>query len=146
MAELDEDRRQQMVLPRGHWREAPMAARLEAGSRDPALPQLLVREGAIVQLALVMQFNDERSLDDVTLLVSLDALGHATGTLYEDAGDGYGYERGHYRLTHFEARIEADALIVREAGHEGDWKPPANRSYRVQVVAARASRREERPV
>ena len=33
------------------------------------------------------------SLDPLTLVVSLDAAGHAEGWLYDDDGDGFGYQK-----------------------------------------------------
>ncbi len=137
VADLDEDHQHAGVLPRGTWRAAPIAAAREDGTRDPDLPTLRVRAGAIVPLGPVLQFADERPLDEVTLLVSLDDRGRARGSLYEDAGDGFGYTRGEYRLTRFEARVEGGVLRMSET-HEGAWVPPAGRRYAVSVL------REER--
>ena len=82
----------------------------------------------------MMQHTDERPLDELTLLVSLDASGRAAGTLYEDDGDGFAFERGRYRLTRFEARVDGRSLVVREASHEGTWAPPAGRRSVVDVL------------
>jgi alpha-glucosidase len=48
-----------------------------------------------------MQFTGQKPLDPLTLIVSLDDNGTASGRLYEDAGDGFGYKQGLYRLTEF---------------------------------------------
>ncbi len=131
--ELDDDRGHVFCLPRGDWREARIVSPLADGARDPDLPRLEVRGGAIVPLAPVMQYADERPLEEVTLLVSLDARGRARGTLYEDAGDGFAYTRGEYRLTRFEAAVEGGVLRMSER-HEGAWTPPAGRRYAVTVL------------
>jgi alpha-glucosidase len=103
------------------------------GGVDPDLPHLRVREGAIVPLGPVVQHVDERPLEEVTLVVNLDAVGRARGTLYEDDGEGYGYERGEYRLTSFEAAVEDGVLRLRER-HEGAWTPPPGRRYAIEVL------------
>lgn len=67
---------------------------------DPAqLPRLFIRPGAIVPLGPAVQHAEERPLDPLTLLVHRDTTGHAQGRLYEDAGDGYGFRAGEYRLS-----------------------------------------------
>jgi alpha-glucosidase len=104
-------------------------------SHVPMLPRLLVRGGGIVPLGPVMQCVDERPLDEVELLVCLDERGQAAGTLYEDAGDGYGYRDGEYRIARFVAQLEGDRLQVRVASSEGAWPVPAGRRYTVRVLA-----------
>jgi alpha-glucosidase len=130
--DLTDDGSHQPMLPRGIWRPATV---LE-GTRDPELPRLLVRGGGIVPLGPVVQHVDERPLDEVELLVCLDARGQAAGTLYEDAGDGFGYREGGYRLTRFEAQLEGARLTVRAASSEGSWVPPAGRRYKVTPLAS----------
>jgi alpha-glucosidase len=100
---------------------------------DPDLPELYLRPGAAVPTGPVMQFVDERPLDRVTLLVYLDARGEASGTLYEDAGDGYGYRSGEYRLTTFHV-AQRDGKVALTTSHKGDWLEPAGRSVEVVVV------------
>lgn len=105
-----------------------------SGADDPALPTLHVRRGAIVPLGPVVQYSGERPLDDVELLVAPDATGHAEGWLYEDAGDGFGYQHGEFRRTHLVAETSGGTLHVRLAGAEGAYAPPANRRWRVTVL------------
>jgi len=62
------------------------------GSADKFQVDLRVRGGAILPLGRVVQNTTEESLDPLTLLVSPDELGNASGLLFEDAGDGYGYQ------------------------------------------------------
>lgn len=78
------------------------------------LPELYVREGAIVALGPVMEFVGQRALDPLTLIVALDAKGEAEGAMYEDAGDGYEHERGGYRLTTYRARHDGQEVRMEE--------------------------------
>jgi len=117
-------------------------ATIVPGEPDPALPTLHVRAGAIVPLGPVVQFTGEKPLDEVELLVAPDANGHAEGSLYEDAGDGYGYQHGQFLRTRFEARMEGGTLRVRVASQEGRWHPPEGRRYTVTVPGAKPERIE----
>jgi alpha-glucosidase len=104
-------------------------------SEDPDLPGLYVRRGAIIPTGPVMQFVDEKPLDQLTLIVCLDAKGEASGTLYEDAGDGYGYQHGEYRLTTFKA-TRRNGRIALSTSSEGSWPVPAGRTIEIVPVTA----------
>ena len=56
-----------------------------------------------------------------------------SGTLYEDAGDGYGYRSGDYLLTTYVAKLRGNKLRVRVAASEGH-RTHAPREIVVQVV------------
>lgn len=117
---------------------------LVPGEATPFLPTISVRAGAIVPAGPVMQWSDERPLEEVELLVALDRDGRAVGELYEDAGDGYGHERGEFVRTRFRARLEGGVVrLTRES--EGDFAPPSARRYRVTLAGARAGTRVEGP-
>jgi alpha-glucosidase len=109
------------VRPSGAWRDFDFV------ESDPELPRLALRAGAILPLGPPQQRVDEKPLDPLTLLVALDASGRASGTLYEDAGEGYGFESGDYSLTRYEARREGSRVVVRLAGTEGRRKRPPRR-------------------
>lgn len=113
-------------LPKGAWREISLVPGDQA---DRDLPRLFLREGAALPLGPLVQWSDEKPLDEVELLVNPDADGRAVGSLYEDAGDGLGHQTGEYRVTRF--RYEDGRL---EAGRaEGDWDAGAWRTV-VRVV------------
>ena len=57
------------------------------------------------------------------------------GTLYEDDGDGFAYREGAYAFTHYSAKQEGDAVVVRQERQEGNTKLPA-RDVTVEVVTA----------
>ena len=104
-------------LPKGDWRTIDIIdPKLEA---DPYQPVLKIRPGAIVPLGKVIENTTEASLDPLTLLVSPDASGHAEGWLYDDAGDGSGYEKGDYSLVHYVADRSGKDVVVRIADRAG---------------------------
>jgi alpha-glucosidase len=76
--------------PRGDWKEL----RFEAAV-DPDLPVMKLRPGALLPTGPVVQ-NTGVPVTQLTFYANLDAQGHAEGWLYEDAGDGYGYQKGEY--------------------------------------------------
>jgi alpha-glucosidase len=107
------DRSRAAVMPKGIWREFEI-------STDPDLPRLFVRGGAIVPQGPDIQHVNEKPLDPLTLIVSLDPSGKAIGTLYEDAADGYEFQKGDYVLSTYEATRNADGSVtVKLAGTEG---------------------------
>lgn len=115
-----------VAMPRGVWREIERSA-------DADLPRLYQRGGSILPLGPEMQHTGEKPLDPLTLRVCPDARGVAVGTLYEDAGDGYGFERGEFRLTTFRADVSPGAARVSEERVEGSMPRPA-RTVAVEVV------------
>ncbi len=155
VADLTPYRLEDPVLPRGIWRPIDIEvgadgrgaqpgafAATSARTPDPDLPRLYVRGGSILPLAPVAEHSGAQSLDSLELVVCPDVSGAAHGTLYEDAGDGYGHERGEYRLTRFRAVARGDTLRVSAEIIEGNWKAPKDRVYRVRVAdAPRAPRR-----
>jgi alpha-glucosidase len=126
-------------------RTAWRAATVVPGEPSEALPGLSVRAGAIVPLGPVVAYSDERPLDVVELLVAPNAAGHAEGWLYEDAGDGYGYQHGQFRRAHFVAETQGRTLRVRLAGAEGTWQPPPGRHYQVTVLGGVKGQKVEGP-
>lgn len=94
----DVSRTREVYLPDGtawydFWSEASFdgGAVVVAGAPLEILP-LYVRAGSILPLAETMQYVDE--VPDSPWEIRVYAGGDARFTLYEDAGDGYAYERG----------------------------------------------------
>lgn len=124
-------------MPRGNWCRFDLVE-----VDDPELPELWIRGGAIVPIGPAMQHEGERSLDPLTLLIALDERGEATGTLYEDEGDGYGYREGRSLTSRYFAKQTGDSIrvwrdepaqshggmqrpsrgvVVRVVTHDGEW-------------------------
>lgn len=114
------------ALPTGTWRE------IEA-SKNPDLPKILLRGGAIVPMGPLQQYVGQKALDPLTLVVCLDDSGKAKGTLYEDAGDGLEYQQGQYLLSTYEATLGNGVVTVKLAGAEGKMARPS-RKVTVRVV------------
>jgi alpha-glucosidase len=128
---------------RPEWKEAKRlsddgakwrAATVIPGEANDALPGLFVRTGAIVPLGPLVNYSNERPLEEVELFVAPDANGHAEGWLYEDAGDGLAYRSGAFRRTHVVAETHGRAVRVRVDGSEGAFTPPGNRRWRVTLL------------
>jgi alpha-glucosidase len=118
------DRDRIPVLPKDaqrHWRAFTF------GDANPDLPDLYLRSGAIVPSGPVMQHTADKPLDPLTLLVNLDEHGQATGTLYEDAGDGWGYRDGEFLLTTYHASLEGNSVTVSITQADGQLRRPARK-------------------
>ncbi len=111
---------------------------------DPDLPSLWLREGAVVATGPVEQYVGEKPPGPVTLLVCLDADGRAVGTLYEDAGDGYGYRDGEYRVIRYRAEAVGDSVRITASVVDGRWSLPA-RTLVARVLFARSEASGEGP-
>jgi alpha-glucosidase len=128
-------------VPAGRWRRFDFGP--EDGA-DPDLPSLYLRNGAIVATGPVQQHVGEKPLDPVTLLVRLDAGGRAQGTLYEDAGDGFGNRDGEYRVVRYRAEAVGDSVRVTSSVVDGRWPLPERR-LAVRVLFDRAEASGEGP-
>ncbi|EOA32320.1 hypothetical protein CARUB_v10015582mg [Capsella rubella] len=118
----------QHILPRGTW------LRFDFKDSHPDLPTLYLQGGSIITLAPPHLHVGEFSLsDDLTLLVSLDENGRAEGVLFEDDGDGYGYTKGRFLITHYIAEQHSSTVTVKILKTEGEWQRPKRRVH-VQLL------------
>lgn len=145
VAQVVPDRSRAVVMPKGDWRE--LAFEVPAGTRnttkgldsqDQDLPRLFVRPGAIIPTGPVIEYVGQKPLDPITLIVHLDDKGQASGTLYEDAGDGYGYQKGEFLLTTYAARRTGDGVEISVSKTEGQMKRP-ERQITVRLLGAAGS-------
>jgi len=121
-------------MPRGDWRE------FDFGEKpDVNLPKLFCRPGGIIVATEVQQHVDEKPNAANTLIINLDASGTATGTLYEDAGDGFGFEKGDYLLTTYTAKRNGDKVQVYVSGGEGK-RSRIKRNLNIRVLTADGER------
>ncbi|MBX3407313.1 MAG: hypothetical protein KF869_11180 [Phycisphaeraceae bacterium] len=116
-----------VVMPRGRWSRIELVAE----GRHPDLPDLYLREGAILPCGPIMEWTSQKPLDPLTLYVNLNDRGVAQGELYEDEGDGFGHTQGRARRTLYSAAIAADGRLYIRAAGIGDYSPPARK---VRVV------------
>ncbi len=119
------------ALPKGHWRSFTLAG--EDPVADPAHPVLRLRDGAILPVGPGGQTSDEAFEGPLTLIVSLDHAGQASGHLYEDAGDGFGYLEGDYLRTTYRAVLRDGVVEIGIAQQEGQRPHPA-RALHVELL------------
>jgi alpha-glucosidase len=129
-------------LPEGKWRNVPV---IEKDSTfDQYQPRLKVKPGSVIPVGPVIQSTEDYSTDSLTLVVSLDDNGQATGTLYDDAGNNFNYKKGEYLLSWFHAEKTAakqpgqqpakdDVLKVEVRHKAGKWALP-EKTYRIQLL------------
>ena len=92
---------------------------VNGASVDASQARLYQRPGSVIPIANLAQSTTELRTDSLTLLVCLDDNLQATGTLYEDDGDGFGYRNGDYRLSRITAKVENKRLTVSIGKAEG---------------------------
>lgn len=131
-------RRRALRLPRGGWYELASGERLPLEGEvvlplPDGTPILLARAGSIVPLGNARP-SSRAPLEELTLLIHLDAEGRAWGELYEDAGDGP--PSGPSRRTRWSARTEGGELVL-ETEHEGAFVPAPRRQIEAVRGAAR---------
>lgn len=111
-----------VYLPAGHgwfdfWTNSfyPGGQSLLADAPLETMP-LYIRAGSIVPMTEVMQYVDE--LPDAPYEIRVYCGADTSFTLYEDAGDGYDYERGAFALVHLSWREQEGELAIsaREGG------------------------------
>jgi alpha-glucosidase len=122
--------------PNGIWRTISIAG--ENSTTDSYQADVKLRGGAILPLCNIIQNTTQYNPDSLTLMVSLDKKGKATGTLYEDAGEGFKYKKGEYLLSGFTAKQTGSEVKVDIYRKEGNLKPH-NRYFKVCIVTDKGS-------
>ncbi|MEO0482167.1 MAG: TIM-barrel domain-containing protein [Planctomycetota bacterium] len=100
---------------------------------DADLPYLYAVGGHIIATQPYTQSTAEPQNTEITLIVALDENGEATGTMYEDAGEGYGFLSGDFLLTTYRAERTGDTVTVTVDSTEGNRARP-NRPLTVRVL------------
>jgi alpha-glucosidase len=122
-----------MYLPRGDWfyyyTDEPKTGGAEvwAAAGLDRIP-LFVRAGAVVPFYPVQQYVGEQVIEEVTLHVYYKA-GQESSVLYDDGGEGYGYQNGEHTTRRFTVTGTDKGLLLQQA-IEGDYQPSFTR-YRV---------------
>lgn len=114
-----------VVLPRGGWYAFPDGAkRVTARRRKVRAPlgilPMFARAGSMLFECAPRERASAGFGDTLTVHVFLDRRGRASGRVYEDEGEGYGYRDGGFRVTSFEARKSPGGIEIDERG-EGGW-------------------------
>ena len=131
-----EDDTRSVYLPEGEWIGFWDGVRLNGGvtfnrtfARDE-LP-LYVKAGAVVPMGPEVQYAAEKPWDDLQIRVYTGADG--SFSLYEDEGDGYGYEKGACSSIAFDWDDAAGVLTIgpRQGAYPG---MSAERSFRIVIV------------
>ncbi|BAZ48304.1 glycoside hydrolase family protein [Nostoc sp. NIES-4103] len=91
---------------------------------------LYVRAGAIIPMAPVMQYTDERPLDQMRLRIWK---GKGEFTLYEDDGHTFEYQTGAFCTTTYRVSTQGQQTIVEISAREGSFAP-ATREIIVELV------------
>ncbi len=107
-----------MYLPKGNWYNF-WSDEIETGGKEfftkttyDQIP-IFIKEGAIIPKFPIQQYVGELEIETITLDVYF-ALGKEKSTLYDDAQDGYDYNKGRYRLSTFTNRGKPASLIVQQ--------------------------------
>lgn len=116
------------AMPRGIWNPLSLE-----GADNPDMPEFYLKGGTIIPSGPIMQYTNEKPLDPLTLIVALDENGRASGTLYEDSGDGYEFQQGDYLLSTYAAERTGNTVNVSLAGEEGERSRP-DRSMHVRLI------------
>lgn len=130
------DKTREVYLPKGTWIDFWTGHRLAGGKTvvvDAPIERmpLHVRAGSVIPMGPAMQFSSEDTDPVIELRVYPGADGEYT--YYEDAGDGWGYERGEYALTAMRWDDAARELTIgqRQGGYPGMKE---TRPFKVVVV------------
>lgn len=111
-----------LELPSGFDHEITLVG--EQPEVDVALPRIRIRSGAIVPTGVVGQTTSHDPSSPLDLYLALDEEGTATGTLYEDEGEGHGYLDGEYRLITLRAETVDGQVIVTLTRESGELPLP----------------------
>ncbi|HKK45375.1 MAG TPA: TIM-barrel domain-containing protein [Balneolaceae bacterium] len=98
------------ALPKGEWRKIHIMSKKQ--ETDSYQPDIHIRDGAIVPISNLIQSTEQFSTDSLSLAISLDKNGQATGKLYDDAGDGFAYKDGEYAVWQFKATKQPGSVSV----------------------------------
>ncbi|MDE6335740.1 MAG: DUF5110 domain-containing protein [Muribaculaceae bacterium] len=105
------------AMPKGDWKRLALEEK-----DDKYQAHLFQRPGSIIPLANLYQNTEEYNTDSLTLLVNLGTDNEATGILYEDAGDGFGYKKGEYAKYEAKAKLDGKQLTVSLSRVGGEMK------------------------
>jgi len=110
-----------MYFPRGEWYNYWDNSFLSGGKEmwvdcDLESMPIFVKAGAIIPKYPVQQYVGELEIEELKLDVYYKN-GVEESVIYEDAQDGYDYQKGRYSLRNFKLRGKSDELIINQHKH-----------------------------
>ena len=116
-----------MYLPAGNWYNYWTNEIIEGKKElwvktDYDQIPIFIKEGAVIPKYPVQQYVGELQFDEITLDIYYK-LGKEKSKLYEDAQDGYDYNKGRYSLSTFSFRGKEKELILQQHS-EGKFQTP----------------------
>ena len=118
------------ALPKGIWEKMSL---VKGDTEGKYQADMRVRGGSIIPVGKVVQNLTENVFDPLTLVVVLDEEGKASGSLYWDEGDGWGFRNGEYKIVDFTARQNGNKVAVAISDSEGSF-PLDFRKVNVEVL------------
>lgn len=114
-----------VYLPEGDWYDWWTGERLNGNQHTLAnapLEQMpmFVKAGAIIPMQPVMQYVDERPVDQIRLRVWS---GQGEFTIYEDDGQSFAYRSNQWSTTTFRVYEQENITIVDIDQRQGEWQP-----------------------
>jgi len=104
-----------------------------AEATDDNLPQLFQRAGSILPLGPVVQYTEQEAEPLLKLSVMLNQQGCASGRLYEDAGEGYGYKNNDFAVLLVEAISSKKEITITSRLLEGT-RSSTKRKVEITVI------------
>jgi alpha-glucosidase len=119
-------------FPKGKWSTISLVG--EDSKTDTYQPDVLLKAGAVLPLGQIIQSSTDYTTDSLTLLVAVDVNNQAMGNLYQDEGEGFGYQTGQYLISDFTVKpLGNDSLVLTTVVRSGKL-PTVNHRYRVGLV------------
>jgi len=133
-----------VYLPEGVWYDWWTGDRYDGATHILAYAPLermplYVKAGAVIPMQPVMQYVDERPIDELRLRVWP---GEGRWTLYEDDGHSFEYRDGAWATTEYRVWMEDEHTIVGIQTRQGNWTPSA-RTVIVELVGMGEQRFED---
>jgi alpha-glucosidase len=119
------------LIPKGNWKVISING--EDSKNDTYQPDILQKEGSVVPVGNLIQSTAKYHTDSLTLFVSLDAKGNASGTLYEDANDGFGYKKGEYAVWSFIAETKNNTVTINAKQTEGHFASKS-KHFKIKLI------------
>ncbi|WP_295771314.1 TIM-barrel domain-containing protein [uncultured Mucilaginibacter sp.] len=121
------------ALPKGIWENLKL---IDGEEDDEHQAKLLIKGGSIIPAGKVVQNTTQQSLKPLTLYVCLNKNNQASGTLYWDAGEGWGFKEGKFSLLNFGAKAVNNKVQVKLISKVGRYNM-SNVTSNVKVVVVK---------